>query len=100
MIKVGGIQNTQVLWEAVFLAALPLASGGFVVIKLPCGNSVYGSHELSNACNDHFSSIGPRLANNIHANDDNSSHLDYLAETGHCTFELKPTSIPKVPLLM
>ena len=23
MIKVGGIQNTQVLWQAVFLAALP-----------------------------------------------------------------------------
>ena len=28
MIKVGGIQNTQVLWQAVFLAASPLASGG------------------------------------------------------------------------
>ena len=28
VIKVGGIQNTQVLWQAVFLAASPLASGG------------------------------------------------------------------------
>ena len=28
MIKVGGIQNTQVLWQAVFLAASPLASSG------------------------------------------------------------------------
>ena len=28
MIKVGGIQNTQVLWQAVFLAALPLAFSG------------------------------------------------------------------------
>ena len=28
MIKVGGIQNTQVLWQAVFLMASPLASGG------------------------------------------------------------------------
>ena len=28
-IKVGDIQNTQVLWQAVFLAASPLASGGF-----------------------------------------------------------------------
>ena len=28
MIKVGGIQNTQVLWQAVFLAASPFASGG------------------------------------------------------------------------
>ena len=28
VIKVGGIQNTQVLGQAVFLAALPLASGG------------------------------------------------------------------------
>ena len=69
-------------------------------IKLPCGNSIYDSHELSNAFNDHFSSIGLKLANNIHANEDNSSHLDYLAETGHCTFELKPTSVPKVLLLL
>ena len=49
--------------------------------------SIYDSHELSNAFNDHVSSIGPKLANNIHANEDNSSHLDYLAETGHCTFD-------------
>ena len=28
MIKVDGIQNTQVLWQAVFVAASPLASGG------------------------------------------------------------------------
>ena len=28
MIKVGGIQKTHVLWQAVFLAASPLASGG------------------------------------------------------------------------
>ena len=28
MIKVGGIQNTQVLWQAVFLAASPLAFSG------------------------------------------------------------------------
>ena len=69
-------------------------------IKLPCGNSSYDSHELSYAFNDHFSSIGLKLANNIHANEDNSSHLDYLAETGHCTFELKPTSVPKVLLLL
>ena len=32
------------------------------------------AHELSNAFNDHFSSIGLKLANNIHANEDNSSH--------------------------
>ena len=78
-------------------------SGRFLhghALKLPCGNSIYDSHELSNAFNDHFSSIGPTLANNIHANEDNSSHLDYLAETGHCTFELKPTSVPKVLVLL
>ena len=33
-------------------------------IKLPCGYSIYDSHELSNAFNDHFSSIGPTLAFN------------------------------------
>ena len=26
--------------------------------------------------------------------------MDYLAETGHCTLELKPTSAPKVLLLL
>ena len=40
-------------------------------IDLPCGNSIYDSHELSNAFNDRFSSIGPKLPNNIHANEDN-----------------------------
>ena len=35
-------------------------------LKLPCGNSIYDSHELSNAFNDHFSSIGPKLANDIY----------------------------------
>ena len=55
-------------------------------LKLLCGNSIYDFHELSNALNDHFSSIGPKLANNIHANEDNFSHLDYLAETGHCMY--------------
>ena len=47
-----------------------------------------------------MSSIGPTLANHIHANEDNSSHLDYLAETGHCTFELKPTSVLMVLVLL
>ena len=47
-----------------------------------------------------FSSVGPKLANDIHANVDNS-HLDFLAETGYCTFELKPrTSVSKVLLLL
>ena len=63
-------------------------------------NSIYDSHEQSNAFNDHFSFTGSELANNSHANEDNSSHLDYLAETGHCTFELKPTSVPQFLLLL
>ena len=33
-------------------------------IKLPCGYSIYDSHDLSNAFNDHFSPIGPTLAFN------------------------------------
>ena len=69
-------------------------------LKLPCGNSIYDSHELSNAFSDHFSSVGPKLANDSHANVDNSSHLNYLTETGYCTFELKPTSVSKVLILL
>ena len=43
-------------------------------IKLPRGTSIYDSHELSDAFNDHFSSIGPRLANDINVNVDSTSH--------------------------
>jgi len=34
VIKVGGMQKTQVLWHAVFLAASPLALGGSAAKKL------------------------------------------------------------------
>ena len=69
-------------------------------IKLPRGNSIYDSHELSDAFNDHFSSIGPRLANDINVNVDSTSHLDYLSTTSDCTFQLKTTSISKVTSLL
>ena len=44
-------------------------------IKLPNGNCIYDSHELSNAFNDHFSSTGPKSANNIDVNEDRVFHI-------------------------
>ena len=66
-------------------------------IKLPTGNSIYDSDELSDAFNDHFYSIGTRLANDIQVNVDSISRLDYLTTTFNCSFQLKTTPVsPKL----
>ena len=41
------------------------------------GSIISNSSELSNAFNEHFSTIGPRLANEISPNDNNSD-LSYI----------------------
>ncbi|CAH3140907.1 unnamed protein product, partial [Porites evermanni] len=41
-------------------------------------NSVTNSHELSNAFNDHFSTIGTKLANEVPLVTDGSSYADYI----------------------
>ena len=38
-------------------------------IKLNNGSFIHDPYELSDAFNDHFSDIGPRLANEIHVNE-------------------------------
>ena len=57
------------------------------------------SDELSNAFNDHFSSIGPRLANEIPDTVASPSHLHYLSDT-NCQFELKTIGVSKVYALL
>ena len=42
------------------------------------GTIIYNSSELSNAFNDHFSTIGPRFANEIPPNDNNND-LSYIS---------------------
>ena len=51
-------------------------------------NSICDPHELSSAFNDHFSTIGIRLINDIQDSGNSSLHLDYLKETEH-RFKLK-----------
>ena len=41
-------------------------------------NSVINSHELSNTFNDHFSTIGTKLVNEVPLVTDGSSHADYI----------------------
>jgi hypothetical protein len=56
------------------------------------GTSIYYSNDLSDAFNDHFSSVGPRLANEIPDNEDCPSHLDYLSDSDG-RFELNTTIV-------
>ena len=44
-------------------------------------NSVTNSHELSNALNDHFSTIGTKLANEVPLVTDGSSYADYIVSS-------------------
>ena len=54
---------------------------------------------MSNAFNDHFSSIGPRLASEIPHNVASLSHLHYLSNT-NCQFELNTIGLTKVHALL
>ena len=62
------------------------------------GNSIYSAPELADALNDHFSSIGPKLASRIYSNN-GPSHLHFLEGTDKC-FELKCTNPSKVSSLL
>ena len=54
---------------------------------------------MSNAFNDHFSSIGPRLANEIPDTVASPSHLHYLSDT-NCQCELNTIGVSKVYALL
>ena len=57
------------------------------------GSIISNSSELSNAFNDHFSTIGPRLANEIPPNDNNND-LSYInnINVNHYKFSVSSTS--------
>ena len=63
------------------------------------GTSIYNSNDLSDAFNNHFSSVGPRLANEIPDNEDCPSHLDYLSDSDG-RFELNTSSSSNVRTLL
>ena len=58
------------------------------------GSIISNSSELSDAFNDHFSTIGPRLANEIPPNDNNNHDLSYInnINVNHNKFSFSPTS--------
>ena len=61
------------------------------------GNSILDPLNLSEAFNDHFSNIGPRLANEILLNENCPSYVGYLSGTCDRRFEeLKTTTVPTV----
>ena len=57
------------------------------------GSIICNSSELSNVFNDHFSTIGPRLANEIPP-DDNNNDLSYInnINVNHNKFSFSSTS--------
>ena len=62
-------------------------------------NSVTNSHELSNAFNDHFSTIGTKLANEVPLVTDGSRYADYIVSSDN-KFIFSPISSSNVfPLL-
>ena len=63
------------------------------------GTSIINPDELSKAFNDHFSSIGPRLGNEIPHNVASLSHLHYVSNT-NCQFELDTIGFSKVHALL
>ena len=58
-------------------------------------NSVTNSHELSNAFNDHFSTIGTKLANEVLPVTDSSSYADYIVSSNN-KFVFSPISSSNV----
>ena len=60
------------------------------------GNFIHDALELSDSFNDHFCNIGPRLANEIHVDENGLSHVDYMCETYECRFELKTSTVSTV----
>ena len=59
------------------------------------GNSVTNSHELSNAFNDNFSTIGTKLANEVPLVTDGSSYADYIVSSNN-KFVFSPISSSNV----
>ena len=45
------------------------------------GNSISNPSDLSNAFNEHFSTIGPKLASEIPVSSSHTSYTDYLINT-------------------
>ena len=62
-------------------------------------NSVTNSHELSNAFNDHFSTIGSKLANEVPLVTDGSSYADYIVSSNN-KFVFSPISSNNVYSLL
>ena len=52
-------------------------------------NLLTNSHELSNAFNDHFSTIGTKLANEVPLVTDGSSYADYIVSSKNKFFSVQ-----------
>ena len=54
------------------------------------GNLINDSNKIADAFNEHFSNIGPKLADNVDVNQNNRCYLDYLpSQNNNVPFQLK-----------
>jgi hypothetical protein len=91
--------NSQNTWQIINELLSKKSKNCSVTEIVHNGTSIYNSNDLSDAFNDHFSSVGPRLANEIPHNEDCPSHLDYLSDSDG-RFELNTTSSSNVCTLL
>ena len=65
------------------------------------GNLINDSNKIADAFNEHFSNIGPKLADNVDVNQNNRCYLDYLpSQNNNVPFQLKETNFSAVFVLL
>lgn len=65
------------------------------------GHLINDANKIADAFNDHFSSIGPRLADKISFNEKNRSYVDFLSyQNDNVSFHLKETNQSTVFILL
>ena len=65
------------------------------------GNLINDSNKIADAFNEHFSNIGPKLADNVDVNQNNRCYLDYLpSQNNNIPFQLKETNFSAVFVLL
>ena len=65
------------------------------------GNLINDSNKIADAFNEHFSNIGPKLADNVDVNQNNRCYLNYLpSQNNNVPFQLKETNFSAVFVLL
>ena len=93
--------NSRKTWNTINEITARKIKNSYIKEINQCGISISDPLKLSEAFNNHFSSVGPELANEIPCTANNRSHLSYLTGV-KCVgkFKMKPTNSSTVLSLM